>query len=1235
MIYEDNEEKAEAGKETSPTNDKNDQKKEDTGTSSFDEKSSSSNNRKSKTKKKRHYQQLQQQQFQLQSDDHLIHDIIEEILKLENLTNLLNKNQHDELKNLIKSEMKLFHNLKKLEMNFVTLLVGPILHPSPNSSMSLEEEDQRFENLMQKLRKNLEVLKKIEPTGETKPTGDIYNDDEYLQSLRKSLDRHNSMQLLLHMQNPNLQQQKPSVLSSNFLSDDQLDGELESSSPPPPAPNGDVYYPADDVTLEQEWNPFHVDIMMMKEQRAASLSPYRAVQPHVSPKNTKSDSGLSSMSGFSSFEKSPNSPSYSLPYDRVRYVSSYQQMKATEVQQPPEGVYGEENLNYIRELSQNAPICSIYENKSIFDQVANIKPPSAWEMYMKNQQDRLQQAQEETTNLKAYPDLIANQEQQLEALIEQRKRLDAQKQQLKQEQQQLQQQMAQKPKKRQQLVYYPSQQSITDYNSSMNLEYQREYPSHQNLQHDEFMQHAHAQQQVHLQRQQRLEEQPAVVPKKPSSKHQYLNKKIEKVQHWLPEIKSIKKMSKKHRSHSLPAVESDEDYRMNIKKQNAPPNTQGNKKGDIYVMKNYMKGKKKEIVRTMSSMMHKAQKSVRRHSFSHHHLSDEEGAQGSSPKRAARSMSSGPSSRYSDTEASDISSIFSDSDDRPPPPVFATVGDSKSKHSDAGDSDDKQNFNLNFTSTSMEFAASRKVGMLRKKSTNADDMSDVSPVEGGDVVFEKSKKSEKHLIRQNHSIFVDSMEGEEEVRKPVPTPRGQHQESHEVVFEQMKSPQGSSGSHKSSPSPGSGNSGQFMKVSPQSQVMFTQVQTNTTQKSSFEKMTSQGQLKVDQISPQGQNGQIKPIPSPRFEHSRSNSMKNSLEVPGGGEEDSRSQNSFRTSISSRRQSTEDSIDTDDEYFYYEMRNLEELERNSHMESLLQDNKEQILNNITSLDTNLIEPDEDVKKNMSFVLHELKAKVKLREPISDQQDLLNNNKKKDIYDKFGIATNINDMPWNRDSDEDYNDDGGYMDQLNQFETEIRDASYGKVKKKRKKREKYEKSSSSSADEDDKHLTVEKFERPHSQSSGVTSGPDSPIASDDELQAENYEQFKERQKNERLLEHSQQLEHTTDDRGASENKIPPGSAAAEAELGGEESNDKVAPLKKKLMQLSSTISTDSTTQDSGISDTSGGAVGAMSGMGSKWKLLKTLKERKEMNNQVKIKEEEEGVKETVKVREGMSF
>jgi len=1366
MIYEDNEDKEGNGKEISPVNDKNEQQKRED--SSHDEKSTGSSTRKSKTKKKKHHQQLQLQQFQLQSDDQLIHEIIEEILKLENLTNLLNKNQHDELKNWIKNEIKIFHNLKKLDMNFVTLLVSPATQPSPNSSMSLEEEDQRFEILMKKIRKNLEILKKIEPTATeaveqprdtlTSSKSSIYNDDEYLQSLRKSLDRHNSMQLLLHMQNPNLQSStSKSVLNScDFLSDEQLDGD-GSSSPPPPAPNGDVYYPTEDIYaaashLEQEWNPFHVDILMMKEQQTqqqqqrktdfgASLSPYRK---QSSPKNAKSDSGLSSMSGFSSFEKSPNSPSYSLPYDHatvtfrgnirsqdyLKLLNSYQQMKAAgtaadvqvtspflfsdvanptvtqpqdpNVQQPTaDEIFGEENLNYIKELSQNVPICSIYENKSIFDNVSVIKPASAWEVYVKNQQ------QVEEQPMKAYPDLIANQEvkgssgtqkthqeqdalknlqqqQQLEALMEQRRKLDAQKLQLKQEQQALlqkskqrQQQQPSKSSQRQltdHLVYYPSQQSITDYNSSMNLEYQREYPParepqhHQNLQHDEFMQHAHAQQQVHLQhlqqrqmQQQQQQQQQMQGNEKVKDKkhHAYLNK----MHNWLPEIK-IKKMSKRHRSHSLPGQVDNEEffenqgYKMNLKQQQQQqqqqqPHPKHGKKGDIYVMKNYMKGKKKEIVRAMSSVMHKAQKSVRRHSISHHHLSDDENLPDAhqsrhSPKfqqvRATRSLSAAPPSSkgrsYSDTET-DISSMFSDSEDHSGAPIFATMADSMTKHSDAGDSDGKNScgdkavsdsstgskkpqeansdqsgqFNLNFTSTSMEFAASRKVGILRKKSSNADGNDEsLSPTgnESFEAVFEKSKKppaigsKEHHMLTKTHSIFVDSIDDNDE-KKPVPFPRHDSNES----------------------------------------------------------------------QPQSLNN--KPIPSPRFEHSRSNSIKASLEVPGGrDEDDSKSQNSFRTSISSRRQSTEDSIDTDDEYFYYEMRNLEELERNSHMESILQDNKNQLISNIMQLDKTLAEPDDDVKKNMSNVLSELKAKVKLREPVDNLNNNISNNKKKstnNIYDKFNFSTNINDMPWNRESDDEYNDDeANYMNQINQFESEIRDSSYGKVKKKRKKskqRERYEKSSSSSADdEDDKsiasldkpqqqqqhddfHLGVDKFERPHSQSSGVTSGPDSPIASDEELEthfddghdndndddndddnghnddklivAENYEDFKQRQKNERLLEHSQQPpQHPNDDRGANDGKVQSGNAAAENELKNNivemEDGKRTIGGMKKLMQLSSTMSTDSTNQDSGISDTSGGTAGS-----SKWKLLKTLKERKEMNNQVKIKEEEECGKE----------
>ena len=675
---------------------------------------------------------------------------------------------------------------------------------------------------------------------------------------------------------------------------------------------------------------------------------------------------------------------------------------------------------------------------------------------------------------------------------------------------------------------------------------------------------------------------------------------------------------------------------MNLKKHSVDEqkiqSAQGAKKKEIYVMKSYMKGKKKQIAHTMSNIMNKA-KVIRRHSFSHN-LSDEEenpSQKSSSHQRTTRSTSSAVHSKRScsDTET-DVSSMFSDGEENElydadnqaeALSLFATMGESLVKPSDTGDSDknsdrpvsdsstssrkqtkesqpevsEPNSFNLNFSSTSMEFAVSRKIGIFRKKSSVTDDApqtlpatSGTSPTATSTFVVEKfefetidepdlpaiepiappqsqNKKTQPvHLLMKTHSIFVDSIDDE-------------------------------NGLKTNSNGNGNGNDQPY------------------------------------QSRP--------PVPSPRFEHSRSNSMKgNSLDVPGYREdEDNKSQHSFRTISSSRRQSTEDSIDTDDEYFYYEMRNLEELERNSHMESILQDDKNELINNIIQLDASLgkceHEPDEEVKKQMGYVLHELKSKVKLREAQDDKrQDVMNNNRTKNIYDKFSLATNIQDMPWNRDSDDDYDADD-HMDQLNMIEKEMRDTSYGKVKKKRKKgkAQKYSESSSSSADEDKSipsgspphdefHLNVDKFDR-HSQSSGVTSGPDSPIQSDDEhVEAdkctEDYDQFKQRQKNERLLDSAQQPPHGDDDRGANVNMVQSEeSAATETELN---SNEHKHPL-RKIMQMSSTISTDSTNQDSGISDTSGGPNNMSS---SKWKLLKTLKERKEMNNQVKIKEEEEG-------------
>lgn len=180
----------------------------------------------------------------------------------------------------------------------------------------------------------------------------IYNEDEYIKSLRKSLERHNSMIFLLHLQNP----EKHKVLAD--INDAQMDSNRASLSPPPPAPTDTVYLndAINQITYQQ--------------------------------RNGKSDSGLSSMSGWSansqvsvglqnydpacnnilencserlqtyhSFPLAENSNFHSFPL-------SHEQAQTTN---QTEFVILEENLNYIYELSKNLPICSAYENKSIFD----------------------------------------------------------------------------------------------------------------------------------------------------------------------------------------------------------------------------------------------------------------------------------------------------------------------------------------------------------------------------------------------------------------------------------------------------------------------------------------------------------------------------------------------------------------------------------------------------------------------------------------------------------------------------------------------------------------------------------------------------------------------------------------------------------------------------------------------------------------------------------------------------
>ncbi|KAK3913285.1 Putative cysteine-rich repeat secretory protein 5, partial [Frankliniella fusca] len=111
----------------------------------------------------------------------------------------------------------------------------------------------------------------------------------------------------------------------------------------------------------------------------------------------------------------------------------------------------------------------------------------------------------------------------------------------------------------------------------------------------------------------------------------------------------------------------------------------------------------------------------------------------------------------------------------------------------------------------------------------------------------------------------------------------------------------------------------------------------------------------------------------------------SLEIPslgrGGGsleDDDNRSTHSWRSTsrVSSRRQSTEDSIDSEDEWYWYELRKLEEMERQSHLDHTDRDEALPIL-------ATQYEQEDEMKQQMSIVLQELRLKVK---PTPDIQEV---------------------------------------------------------------------------------------------------------------------------------------------------------------------------------------------------------------------------------------------------------
>lgn len=313
-----------------------------------------------------------------------------------------------------------------------------------------------------------------------------------------------------------------------------------------------------------------------------------------------------------------------------------------------------------------------------------------------------------------------------------------------------------------------------------------------------------------------------------------------------------------------------------------------------------------------------------------------------------------------------------------------------------------------------------------------------------------------------------------------------------------------------------------------------------------------------------------------------NRHQQSLEIPvfRSEDDDNKSTHSWRSTsrVSSRRQSTEDSIDSEDEWYCYELKKLEEMERQSQLEAEFGETLEEVPEIEDSL-----EPCEDVKEKMSFVLQELRLKAKVVEGVLDEEDnrrqvmvsAKNREKEKrkslSDHDPNTMFAKIKDYhSWKKKGQNSFNAED-YEEMFNKEFVQIQE------------------------DETKDDTVEEKEEKEENQasdggehSSGETSGPDSPHLSQDDYEEAEIasEDFP------RCSKLSQDLTNETDEN---------------------------LQLRNETQIISSGVPTIQI--DNSNCDASGPKeeIGKDSGpLGSKWKLLKALKERKaeERNNQERI-------------------
>ncbi|KAM7341198.1 uncharacterized protein ACRADG_012187 isoform 3-T3 [Cochliomyia hominivorax] len=838
----------------------------------------------------------------------------------------------------------------------------------------------------------------------------IYSNDEYIKSLKRSLERHNSMLFLLHLQNPDYKDKMPKLAGIVEDDDNLIFNESGNHSPPPPAPNDFMMFLDNKEVSSSVKNPF----FLLDSSRNA-----------CSPKQNKSDSGLSSMSGLSTWDKSPSSPIFNnssnnpfltkyqdINMEVLQLLSMTPQSMPTDVenkqfgimenanQQQKNYVFSEENLNYIKELSKNLPICSAFENKSMFSIFQNnifdhentlhtVDEMLAWDKQQQLEKRRI-------------PDLLKTQVREVatsntEKYSHKNKGGSKSHAQL-----------------TDRLVYYPTSCSLTDYDTKNRRE---DYLQH-NGKHTNF--HEDIQGNLSVFKNNGIIDNSSAesfVMQRDQDKQQ--PKVWQKLGNLLNDNFKLKRSARYNRSQSLPTGDMDtQRSKISMRDQagsypsvvDSSRETMGVTQSSLIIpnstsITTSKEGKSKKrhsFGRTINNFMQKA-KTYRRYNFGLRH--------GSSLSDPEADLASFTSSDNDESIASDYGCVASNEFDlnekeyypqtnnyefhkEIPKRVNLNYKKESQKNLELEDTEEKEKVPCHFNSYSNKCVDNKQSILKSNDSENVDD-------------YLKDFGSENH--ETNTSDDVNNLKAKLEI---VP---------------QIEDVQGLS---------------DFQPEFETSDVPIVSEPLDITITGAVDKLT-QSEEESSNISNERKNQQKSTSPniiltttiSTDPPHYTTNITGNnrtiqslaqqSLEIPtwstnSKDDEDNRSQYSYRTLSSSRRQSTEDSIDTDDEYFCYELRQLDELEKQQKQQQLLEQNQQyqppddstaeenqQLFNQIdqlTAVSNDLVdfEPDEEIRAQMSKVLQELKHKVKLQPEMTQFR---RTSKTRLINDKYAKVTDI--------------------------------------------------------------------------------------------------------------------------------------------------------------------------------------------------------------------------------------